>query len=439
MQARVPGPGQAAAVRAGFALLEQFAWPIALFVCLPLLIAQLGTAQFGLLSLALTVCGLSSLLAIGVGATTTRNVLVATEMNDPALALRSVRSAFGAVILLGGAICAAIGFATPMLAATLFAKLQPGELTAAALLAGLACALMQEIDTVFSMALKGRDRFALAAMLEWTGRGFWAATAIGAVMWGGLVWLLVTTVMAMLFKCVLKAVAAAIVFGAVVLQPLVSQRAIRPLISASRWLWIQNLSALLLLSADRLAIGALFGSEAIGRYTACAQLAQFAFIVPAAAGQALLPWAARHLRNGTEPRFGWGASLPLLGLASSLGGIAMAILSYPILSAWLGPAFAEHNAALLSALAMAAAVLSFSVPYHFVQLAAGRVRRIGILNALGAATCVAACLAAAPFGVVAFALAKMAYAVPLLAYMFQPPESRNVDVQSDLARSHAEI
>jgi len=419
-------PPARASTRALWALLEQFAWPIALLVCVPLLMPRLGASDFGFFSLTLTVCGMSSLLSIGVGAITSRNVAMAEEAGDRAGALLDVRRALGALLVCGGTLGVLLATLSPALASSILSGMGHTGLTTRALLAGLVCAAFQEIDTVFSMAVKGLGRFRLAAILEWSGRIVWAVAAVAAAAEGGLMTVLLATILALGFKCLLKAVAACVVFDtARVVVPHVTPHAMRSLLSASRWLWVQNLSALLLLSGDRLIVGALFGSASLGRYTACAQLAQFAFIVPATAGQALLPWVARHLANESEPRVGWRTRLCVLGIASAAGGLVMAVSSGPILSLWLGPEFGAENARLLSALAFGGALLAFSVPFHFVQLAIGRVRMIGVANALGAVACVGLCLLVAPFGLVAFAVAKSVYAVPLLSYGFMLPARRS--------------
>lgn len=417
------------ASRAIWALLEQFAWPIALLACMPVLVSRLGASNFGLFSLTLTVCGMSSLLAIGVGALTTRNVVISMDNKDPEGSVLAVRSALGALVICGGLICLVTAALTPILVVAMFASMGSTELTTFALLAGLGCALIQEIDTVFSMAIKGRERFRLAAILEWAGRTFWALASVSAVIWGDLVLVMVATVAAMLLKCLLKAVAAITVFGtSYIIIPLATLQAIRPLLSASRWLWIQNLSGLLLMSADRLIVGSLFGSAAIGRYTACAQLAQFAFIVPATAGQALLPWAMGHLASKTRPKGGWHANLLIMGISSSLGGLVIAVFSYQILAIWLGPAFAAENALLLSSLSIGGSILAFSIPYHYVQLAAGKTRLIGVVNALGAVGFIGTGLMAAPYGLVAFAIAKSAYAIPMMTYFFKFPDPRQIKI-----------
>lgn len=430
----------AVAHRAAWALLEQFAWPISLLVCIPILIARLGVTEFGLFSLTLTVLGMSTLLSVGVGALTARNVAMAAENGQPQDEIEPVRSALGAVVACGGAITIATAIAVPLLSETAFARLGDPGRTSVALFVGLACALMQEFDVVFSMAVKGRSRFRPAALLEWVGRGVWALLTAFAVNGGAdLETVLIITLLSLALKCALKAAMAVIVFGdARIIVPLITRAAMRPLLSASRWLWVQNISGLLLMSADRLIVGAVFGPAVLGRYTACTQLAQFAFVIPATAGQALLPWLARHLRDGTSPDAGWSRALFGLALASCSCGVLLAVGSSSALTLWLGRGFAAENASLLAALAAGCALLAFSVPYHYAQLGAGNARLIGVANAIGAVICVGAIVLAAPFGLLAFAIARAAYALPLLSYTLKSldPIFPTTPATSSLQRKH---
>lgn len=412
--------------RAFWALLEQLAWPITLLASVPLLMSALNVADFGVFSLALTVCGMSSLLSIGIGTITLRNVAVSEETGNRHEALLAVRRALGSLIVCGGILIALLAALSPTLAGVVFLGMGRSELTTQALWAGLCCALFQEIDAVFSMAIKGLGRFRLAALVEWIGRIVWISVAAISASYWGLLAAMIATVFAMAVKCIVKAFAASLVFGSGhTLVPLISIVALRNLLSASRWLWIQNLSGLILLSADRLVVGALFGPVTLAHYTACAQLSQFVFVIPATMGQALLPWMARHLGGQTEPVAGWGKTLFSLGLLSSVGGLLMVFGARPILTFWLGRDFASENTELLVALAFGGMLLAFSVPFHYLHLALGNVRMIGLANGLGAAICAGLWFLTSPSSLLTFSLVKALYSAPLLIYGFMLPSKRS--------------
>lgn len=398
---------------------EQFALPVSLLVLIPSLLQQLGPDGFGLFGVALTVISMSALFSIGASSITARNVSLCVEKNDNAGAISAVRSAIGVVLLFGGSIAALAVISVPTISKHFLQRMGTDNTTSAALLVGLVCALLQEFDTVFSMALKGRDRFRLAATIEWVGRFLWATTILAAAAFSGLIATLVATVASLAVKAIVKGAATALVFhsSAVVVPSFDLARQGR-LVSASRWLWFQNLSGLLALAADRLVVGSLFGSASMGVYTACAQLGQFAMLVPATAGQALLPWATKHVVAGTSPSRGWKVTLVYLGFVCLVPGITMGLLSAQALSVWLGPSFSENNWPTLVALSVSGASLAFFVPYHYALLAAGRVRLIGWANICGGLVCLATYFVAAPWGITAFAAARASYALPLMCYVF---------------------
>lgn len=406
------------ASRAAWGMAEQFAMPVTLFATIPVLLHSLGVADFGLFGLVLAVGSLGALLSVGVPSLTARNVSMHNASGDTANAIAAVRSAVGVVTLVGGSVFVIAALSIPTITEHVLVRMGPSDVTSAALLSGFACALLQEIDSIFSMALKGRERFRLAAAVEWAGRLVWATSILVAATVWGLTATLVAAVGAAAVKAVAKAAAAMFAFRAPsVALPSFDPKRMSRLVLTSRWLWFQNLSGLLALSADRLIVGAVFGAAVMGAYTACAQLAQFAHLVPVTSGQALLPWATRHISAGTEPTRGWKVTLAGLGALCLVPGAALALLSAPLLSLWLGPEFAAQSWPSLFALSVSGAVLAFFVPHHYVLLAAGQVRWIGWANVCGAAASIAAYYASAPWGITAFAAARASYALPLLSYL----------------------
>jgi membrane protein EpsK len=158
-----------------------------------------------------------------------------------------------------------------------------------------------------------------------------------------------------------------------------SLRALAEVSSATGWMVVNQVGALLLLSVDLWVVNRLYGPEKTGLYALVLPWAGLMRGVASALNGALIPtMTARYaaLDHAALARYSSGA-VKLLGLTLALPIGLVAGLAAPILHVWLGPRFVELSGLLALMVAPLALTLA-TAPLFSLSHAANRVRDPGI-------------------------------------------------------------
>jgi O-antigen/teichoic acid export membrane protein len=404
---------------AGWSVLEQGAQPALQLLLTPFLLLTLGRDAFAVWALGMTLLSLSQLVSFGAGFATIKHVSADLGAGQPAA--DAVRAALA--VALGGGLTAALlaSLLAPRVAGAVFPDLaRTGQLVSVLALCGWG-ALVNEVDTVLACALRGAQRFDLAARTEalcriimvlaiaWLGmRGAAVAQLFGA-------WILLMAV-----KAAVKATQVARMFGAAAIAPSPRRAPLQRLLRFGGWQWLQSAGTVFFTSADQLLVGSLLGSAALTRYSVCLQLAQYVHLLPSVMLQVIFPRISAR-GAALEP----ARANQILTLATLLGVSAAAVLALPLLlfaspllTAWVGSAFAAENSRLLSVLVLVHVVLAANIGGYYVLLATGRAARSALV-VLGAGVAqIAAIVLAAPFGLLAVAASRFLYSL-LTASLFR--------------------
>lgn len=399
--------------QASMSITEQLAQPLILLAATPLLIGSLGYEQFGYFTIALTLTAMSPLLSVGTSALVIREIAHRLQVL-PSTVHNAVREALS--VLLTMSVLAGMGAGIFFALRAKFMISPEAEQMPFLLVVGvgLACAVAQEIDLLYAGAMKGLSRFSWSAAIEIGGRLFWLLAVVLGARAGGLEGALLAALVTLIAKAFAKGLFCAYLTRTpLVFLPSIDISGIRELLRRSTWLWIQGLGGILLFSVDRFIVGGLFGVAVMGGYVACTQIAAVGLMVPAAAGQALVPWFVKHSANKSVPVRGWSITLWGLAVASAIPGLVIAASSYLTLWLWLGAAIADSFWPVLAALAVGSAAVAAAVPFHFCLLSVGATRPIALANIAGGVLGTLLCIALAKYGLTGFSLGKLAYALPL--------------------------
>jgi O-antigen/teichoic acid export membrane protein len=405
--------------RTAWSSLDAVVGPFLSIAVTPLLLHSLGSRGFGLWAFAAAIAGLGGLVSLGVGVATTRYVAEDLASDCSQSAVETTRAALS-IVLGGGLLLIALSAVlAPILAGTVLVRMGTVGEVGAALVLGMVLLALQEIDGVFTGALRGAQRFDSAAKVELTMRVAW----IGAVT--GTAWLTrdpASTLMASGAVSLLKAVVKGWAVQSVLRgRCMVPARATAPMVRLLRfgkWMWVQNLGGLLFSVVDRLVVGAIFGAADLARYSICMQLAQLVHGVQATALQPLFPWATTRA-SSPQP-----LSAAMLKQTAVLGGlvclvvpIGLVVVADTVLSVWIGPAFAEENLGVCRILIAAYGLLAFNIPVHYLLLGLGAVRFLAAISVVAGAVSLIASLLLSPWGFAYFAVGKLIYA-PLTSLNF---------------------
>jgi O-antigen/teichoic acid export membrane protein len=378
----------------------------------PFLLHSLGSHGFGLWAFAVAIAGLGGLASLGVGVAATKFVAEDLASQRPQAAVETTRAALS-IVLAGGLLLFALSaMLAPILARTVFVRMGTAAEVGAALVLGIVLLAIQEIDGVFTGALRGAQRFDFAAKVELTMRVAW----IGAVT--GTAWLtqdpaatLIASCALALLKTVVKGWAAQSVLRGRCMVPTRVTAPIVRLLRFGRWMWAQNLGGLLFSVVDRLVVGAIFGAADLARYSICMQLAQLVHGVQATALQPLFPWVTTRAAS-PQP-----LSAAMLKRTALLGGLAclvvplsLIVVADTVLSLWIGPAFAEANSGICRILIGAYGLLAFNIPVHYLLLGLGAVRFLAAISVAAGAVSLIASLLLCQLGFTYFVVGKLFYA-----------------------------
>ena len=149
--------------------------------------------------------------------------------------------------------------------------------------------------------------------------------------------------------------------------------------------WVQALAGVVFNNADRLVVGAIMGTSALGVYAICVQATQPIHGITCAAFNFIFPHiSARHEAGERDTlkhvfRVSTWANVGLVLLLSA----PLILFARPFLTLWMGPSFAQQGYVVLTWLAVANACLGASVASHYLLLALGQARFVASVNVLG--------------------------------------------------------
>jgi O-antigen/teichoic acid export membrane protein len=370
-------------------------WPVlellvaiaAQFVLTPLLLHRLGPGPFGVWVLVQSTLVACSVMSLGASTGLLPVLSVAVHRGDRAGAASALgwlmrrTAVVTAVMLVGSLFALALG----VLPADLVGGRDRSWLLVASAVVWMAAT---ELDGALASSLKACGRFAFAARLEAAARLVQVAVVASVVDSGSHVLLPVLVSVAVTIGKLAFRLVALRQEGLLTPQTTAPAGAAGDvsgdLARTSVWLWIGVLGSLTFNAFDRWLVGAWFGTSVLAAYAICVQLAQMPHTVAAAAGQVLVPWAARQScpQPGTD---GDQRTLQVLGWTTAMAALpslALLPLVEPLLGLWISPAFAAAQAELGHRLTLVFLLLSLNVPAYFLLLGLGYPRFSTIVIAL---------------------------------------------------------
>ena len=404
-----------------WAILEHCSYPLLLLISTPWFLYQLGADQYGHWMLLTATVSFSGVLNAGTGAATIKAVSAGIGSNIAGQSNRAI-SASLAIAIVGGAALALLVFCLFWFGAlSVLSRMGDAELVRATGIAAATLICIEQLDNVFSSAMKGAERFGDSARVEIASKTIQVLAAALVLFWfPTLPALYVTLFFAALLRLSAKAVIAKRLLGLAHLRP--SFRNSGHILQFAKWGWLQGIGSVLFGAADRMLIGTLLGPASLTYYSIASQLAMQTHSVSAAGLSVIFPKVSRKLESGGNFSLRRFTRITVAGnLVLSTGFAAALILVGPaFLKVWIGAEAAIPTSQILPWLVVAYWILALnSVPY-FLMLGMGRIRFISLtVIASGFAAVIAAYFAIVNFGLIGAPAGRIVYAI-LALVLFVP-------------------
>ena len=389
----------------------QLSNPIALLLTTPILLRELGERQYGLWILVQSPLVASQILSVGASVTLVTEVAANRAKSCDAASATSIRNAIALVMAISVALSFCLLWALPRIP-----RVSGSGAVGRLLLlggGGIVLLALTEIDNVYTAALRGIERFDIAAKFEMVTRVLLTAmTLLMAMEFGVAVYIVWMSVFLMAVKVSCKAIVVGRKFCTTKLWwPQWKRSEIKRLTGGGLWQVLLSLSSFVFLGLDRWTVGSLLGAPDLARYSVCLQLAQICHTLPSAAFQMLIPWSSRRFASGSSrPQQPQVLKVALVAaVLCLLFSAVIAFLCGELLRWWISAIFADQNRGLAVTLISAFALLAVTMPSYYMLLGAGAWRYSGLLTATAAGLYVLAMVFVTPKSVFGFAALRTVY------------------------------
>lgn len=408
-------------LRGSWASAEALVAPLIFFLLSPWLLNSLGTNGFGQWTLALTIGGFTHVASLGAGASTMYAVSAYIAKDEDDRSADAIKAGFFIAFIAAIIFMILAWLVSESVARTLFSKMGEPRTVVAVLLFGVCALGLQELDAVFAGALRGMQRYDLVALFELLGRPVWALSiSITAFLTSDVFAILIAHNIYYLTRLIVRARVAASLFKKSCFGLPTSVESLLEIVNFGKWISLQSIGGILFSTIDKVLVGWLFGSSELARYSICLQVAQFSHSLQAAGLQIITPWVALKKSNWTSTINNNSKTFRLslwLGAGCLIFPMLLFFSSWPILKMWMGFQFANNNVDLLRVLLIGTAILSFTIPAHYVLLGLGKAKFTAILLVTAGAVSLLSSISLAVFGLMGFAFGRIMYGVIAFIYL----------------------
>ena len=407
---------------AAFGVLEYAAYPIGMLAVAPVVLRNLGVAQFGIWTVATAAVNMGSVIASGFGDANIQHVATERSVGDERALIRAVRSTMGIHLLLGLTIGATAWAIAPRISAHV-ASASP-ELERECLLSlRISGSLMffRAIESVCISTQRAFERYGDAVRISILARllSVTLAAVLSAVKHSAVSIMAMTAALTALGVCA-QLVEVRRLLHAKSLAPSFDPQATRLLVRFGILSWLLAVCGVVFNQADRLIGGTSLGAAAVVAYALCAQLAQPVYGVAASGLHFVFPYLASRRVSAPMPVLRRAVLLAFAAnLALVIAGTCLLLFwGEGVLRAWVGRSIAAEARPILPIVALGSSALGLSVTGSYAMLALGRVKAVAWLNVAGGASMLLAIAWLLPSnGVGAIAVGRLLYGVvALLVY-----------------------
>ena len=406
-----------------YGLLDYAAYPFGMLALAPIVLRDLGAAQYGVWAVATATVSFGSIVASGFGDANIQQVATRRGTGGGDSLLRAVRASFGIHLILGTAMALLLLAFAPILADRLSiadAALNQACLSCIRIAALLT--LIRAVETVCISTQRAFERYGAAVRISIAARLLsLAAAAVLAAFTRDVVYIMLATTAFAAMALLAQLIRLRQLLDYQSLAPSFDAATTRELIRFGIFTWLLSATGVMFSQADRLIAGASMGATAVVAYALCAQMSQPVYGITAAGLHFLFPHLASQRANATPAALRKTLLVAFLinALIVFAGAGLLLVFSDRLLRLLATEPIARTCAPLLPSVLLASALLALSVSGSYAMLALGRVRSVTLINLAGTLALIfVLAFFLRSFGVTAIVWARVSFAlISLLVYV----------------------
>jgi O-antigen/teichoic acid export membrane protein len=386
-------------------------WSIVVsLITVPIVLRGIGPAAYGVFVLAWLVVGYAALFDLGLTAATVRAIAIQRALGDYESLQRTVETAVSALI--GISVPGAIALLLiTQIGARLVLHLPPQlENDALFISAVIAAAFaFNACMTIFLAVVLALQQFRLVAAQAMLVSTVTAISQIAIVSAGlGLRWLVLASFAIFALSLVIFVVPARRLLPGVSFRPRFHLDTFRALVQFGSARFAGQILLQVAYGVDRLVIAAFQPITVVTYYSVPLSITQKFVLLQATLGQAFFPSASElhGVRRQAQLRLLYLDVIKLVIVVTLPLAVLVAGFAWPILDAWLGPAFADQSFRILAALAVSYGLVALTIVPVQASDATGHVRWTLVFASISAAvTATLALILVRSFGAIGAAIA----------------------------------
>ena len=344
-------------------------------VTVPIVLHRIGPAAYGVFVLASLLLGYTALLDLGLTPAVVRSIAIHNASDNQARLEQVLGTALSLLIVLALIGASLLVLVTPLAVGSILhvpvALQGDARFVLYVAAGGFACNMVLLLFVGIAQGLQRMDLFASRTLALGT------ATAVAQVMavllGGGLRWLALVTIAINVLSLLVFMIVARRLLPRVRVRPRFDRSALGELARFGSFKFLNQAAVQVIFHVDRLIVAAFLPIAAVSYYGVPVSMCQKFILVQQGITGAFFP-AASELHALKDER-----RLQRLYLsAAKLGVVALtplailpSLLAWPILDAWIGPAFADKSAPILAVLALAYGLIAVSAVSGFAADATG--------------------------------------------------------------------
>jgi O-antigen/teichoic acid export membrane protein len=408
---------------AAYGVLDYAAYPIGMLLVAPIVLRNMGAAQYGIWTVVTAAVSMGGIIASGFGDANIQHVASQRGLGRQDALVRTVRCMIGINLVLGTALALLAWMLAPFGALHLVPT--GGALQQDCLWSLRIASLLLWLRTMESVCISTQrafERYDSAVRVSIVARLLaLAAAAALTFLLHSVAGIVAAAALINLFGTWLQFSDLRRLLEASSLAPAMDTHTMKALLGFGVFSWLQAVSAVIFSQADRLFLGVSLGAVAVAAYALCTQLAQPIYGFAASGLHFLFPHLAeRHASraaSGVRTKILTAFACNLLFVAVATAGLML--FGQDILRVWAGADIARSAAAIFPIIVWSSALLALNVTGTYALLAFGQIRIVTWLNLAAGATMLLLMVLLLPrFGAYGMALARLCYgAITLLIYL----------------------